>query len=105
MIFRAPVIFVLTAALCMVASADVNGTKTLTATTALNLDTGNTSASGGDLLWNGSILTPQGTAGVFNFLTSGSVGTALFNSLVQTSLSAVSLTLYTKNGLGGASLV
>jgi uncharacterized protein (TIGR03437 family) len=102
--FRAPV-FVLAAALCSVASADVSGTKTLTATTALNLDTGNTSASGGDLLWNGSILTPQGTAGIFNFLTSGSVGTALFNSLVQTSLSAVSLTLYTKNGLGGASLV
>jgi uncharacterized protein (TIGR03437 family) len=101
--FRASV-FVLAAALCTVAFADVSGTKALTATTALNLDTGNTSSSGGDLLWNGSILTPQGTAGIFNFLTSGSVGPLLFNSLSQTSLSAVSLTLYTKNGLGGASL-
>jgi uncharacterized protein (TIGR03437 family) len=88
----------------MVASADVSGTKTLTATTALNLDTGNTAASGGDLLWNGSILTPQSKAGIFNFLTSGSVGSSLFANLVQGSLSAVSLTLYTSNGLGGASL-
>lgn len=35
---------------CTVASAHVSGTKTLTAATSLNLDTGNTSASGGDLL-------------------------------------------------------
>ncbi len=44
------------------ALADVSGTQTLTGTQSLNLETGATAASGGDLLWNGSSLTPQGTA-------------------------------------------
>ena len=54
-----------TALLCAfsgVALADLNGTQTLTGTQSLNLDTGATAASGGDVLWNGSSLTPQGTA-------------------------------------------
>jgi uncharacterized protein (TIGR03437 family) len=43
--------------------ADVSGTATLTAAMgALNLDAGTTAASGGDLLGNGSTLTPQGSA-------------------------------------------
>jgi uncharacterized protein (TIGR03437 family) len=42
--------------------ADVSGTATLTATTgALNLDAGTTGTTG-DLLWNGTTLTPQGSA-------------------------------------------
>lgn len=91
--------------LSFLASADISGTKTLTATTALNLDTGNTSSSGGDLLWNGSTLVPQGTAGIFNFLVSGSTGTTLFGSLTQSNLSVLSNSVYTSTGLGGASLV
>ena len=104
MTFRASAVLALAAVFCAVANADISGTKTLTAATALNLDTGNTAASGGDLLWNGSILTPQGTAGIFNFLTSGSVGPALFANLTQSTLSAVSLAFYSSPGLGGASL-
>lgn len=42
--------------------ADVSGTQTLTGSQSLNLETGATAASGGDLAWNGSSLTPQGTA-------------------------------------------
>ena len=44
--------------------ADIpNSTATLTAAMgALNLDAGTTGTSGGDLLWNGSTLTPQGSA-------------------------------------------
>ena len=51
--------------------ADVSGTATLTASQTLNLDAGSTGTSGGDLLWNGSALTPQGsaTAGVLPGLT------------------------------------
>jgi uncharacterized protein (TIGR03437 family) len=45
-----------------VALCDLSSTKTLTGTQSLNLDTGATAASGGDLLWNGSSLTPQGAA-------------------------------------------
>ncbi len=44
--------------------ADVTGTPTLSATTSnLNLDTGATSTSGGDISWNGtSVITPVGSA-------------------------------------------
>ena len=42
--------------------ADVSGTPTLAANSALNLDTGATTASGGDLVFNGSTVTPQGNA-------------------------------------------
>ncbi|MCU1336511.1 MAG: hypothetical protein JWO19_2092 [Bryobacterales bacterium] len=44
------------------ALADLSDTKTLTATQSLNLSTGATTTSGGDLLWNGTSLTPQGAA-------------------------------------------
>src|SRR5580704_4770088 len=44
------------------AFADLAGTVTLTANMAISLDTDNTSSSGGDLLWNGSMLAPQGNA-------------------------------------------
>jgi uncharacterized protein (TIGR03437 family) len=46
----------------MAVFADVSGTPTLTSGTSLSLDTGATSTSGGDILWNGTSLTPQGSA-------------------------------------------
>ena len=46
--------------------ADLNQTTTLSTGGRLNLDTGATPASGGDLLWNGSTITPQGTAKAYN---------------------------------------
>jgi uncharacterized protein (TIGR03437 family) len=42
--------------------ADVSGTATLTANMSLNLDAGSTGTTGGDLLWDGNTLTPQGSA-------------------------------------------
>ena len=63
--------------------ADVTGTPTLAANTALNLETGATSASGGDLLWTGSNMTPQGSAGVFNL---GALGAQAFGFLTQSTL-------------------
>src|SRR5581483_3231455 len=61
--------------------ADVSGTPTLTANMSLNLDAGSTGTSGGDLLWNGSTLTPQGsaTAGVLPGLT----GAAAYGALTS----------------------
>jgi uncharacterized protein (TIGR03437 family) len=103
--FRCASILAILASISIVASAEVSGTKTLTATTALNLDTGVTSTSGGDLLWNGSTLVPQGTAGLFNFLTSGDTGPLLFASITQDTLSKLSTAVYTKTGVGGASAV
>ena len=44
------------------ALADINQTTTLQSGSALNLDTGTSVSSGGDLLWNGTTLTPQGKA-------------------------------------------
>jgi uncharacterized protein (TIGR03437 family) len=78
--------------------ADVSGTATLTATTgALNLDAGSTAASGGDLLWNGTTLTPQGgaTAATLTGFNSTSYG-----AITQTLLS----TLLSELALAGASL-
>lgn len=73
--------------------ADVSGTATLTASQTLNLDAGSTGTSGGDLLWNGSALTPQGSAtagalpgltgaAAYGALTSGQL--AIFGALLST---------------------
>jgi hypothetical protein len=57
---------VLALALPSAALADLNSTVTLQANTTLNLDTGATAASGGDILWNGSTITPQDKAKAYN---------------------------------------
>jgi uncharacterized protein (TIGR03437 family) len=44
------------------AFADLSDTKTLTATQSLNLETGAIATTGGDILWSGTSITPQGTA-------------------------------------------
>jgi hypothetical protein len=48
------------------ALADLNQTTTLQANNTLNLVTGARASSGGDLLWNGSTITPQGAAKAYN---------------------------------------
>ena len=67
------------------ALADVSGTPTLAVNTMLNLDTGTTASSGGDLLWNGTSLAPQSGAGVFPL---GS-GIASYNALTQSIVSGI----------------
>ncbi len=74
--------------LAVAALADINGTSTLASGSTLNLDTGETVSSGGDILWNGSSIAPQGKAKAYNF---GNLGTIGFNGLGQTQLSAVLL--------------
>ncbi len=75
---------VLAFALPVTAWANLNGTPTLPANTALSLDTGTTSSSGGDILWSGASMTPQGKATATNF---GALGAAGFGILTQSTLS------------------
>lgn len=70
------------------ALADLQQTTTLASNTALNLDTGATAASGGDILWNGSTLAPQSKARAANI---GNLGAAFFNSSTKATLSAFSI--------------
>jgi uncharacterized protein (TIGR03437 family) len=55
------------------ALADLNQTTTLQSNSRLNLDTGATPGSGGDLLWNGITITPQGNAKAYNIGPFGSL--------------------------------
>ncbi len=64
---------VLALALPAAALADLTGTKTLAANTSLNLDSGATASTGGDILWNGSALTPQANAKAFDLGPLGSL--------------------------------
>lgn len=60
------------------ARADQSGDTTLVASTYLNLDTGVASSTGGDILWNGTSLAPQGSAEAFNL---GKYGTRAFKAI------------------------
>ena len=71
------------AALPIAALADVTGTPTLTASTALSLDTGTAGSSGGDILWSGSSLTSQGNAGIYNI---GNFGPVEYAELMSGSI-------------------
>jgi uncharacterized protein (TIGR03437 family) len=80
--------------------ADFSDTKTLTtATGALNLDTGAVTSSGGDILWNGSIIAVQGNAKAYNV---GATGT--LNGLTKSTLDAFK-TMATAATLSASTLV
>jgi uncharacterized protein (TIGR03437 family) len=70
--------------------ADVTGTPALAPNSTLNLDTGAVGISGGDLLWDGSNLTPQkpATAADLTQLGIGS-GSTIYNTLIQATLAAL----------------
>jgi hypothetical protein len=53
---------ILALALPVAVRADLNQTNVLTAGNTINLDTGVTGASGGDIQWTSSGITPQGKA-------------------------------------------
>ncbi len=60
--------------------ADLSENTVLQTGSALNLDTGAVASSGGDILWNGSTIAPQGSATVYNL---GNLGATNFNGLAQ----------------------
>lgn len=72
---RAICILAFAFAVPIAALADLDQTTTLPSNTALNLDTGATAASGGDILWDGSTITPQGKARAYNV---GNLGATVF---------------------------
>lgn len=77
------------------ALADVSGTNvTLNANQTLNLDTGKTVTSGGDLTWTGSAFNVVGSAKdvdlASTFLSSTLSGMAAYNSLVQSGATLIS---------------
>jgi uncharacterized protein (TIGR03437 family) len=65
----------------LAAFADISGTITVASSSQVNMDTGTTVSSGGDFLWSGTTLTPQGSAkGFSNAALSGMTG---YNTLTQ----------------------
>ena len=83
------------------ALANLTGTPTLSANTALSLDSGATSSSGGDILWSGSAMTPQSSATAYNI---GNVGSAGFSALTQATVAAF-LSLYSNSAIPASTLV
>jgi uncharacterized protein (TIGR03437 family) len=79
-------ILLLTIALPFAARADQSGNVTLEANTFLSLDTGVVSSSGGDVLWNGTELMPQGRAGTYNL---GKYGSRAFKAIRASHAAAV----------------
>lgn len=78
-------IVILAIALSAPAWADQSGNATLAANTFLNLETGDVSTTGGDVLWNGMSLTPQGRAGLYNL---GKYGSRVFKLIPARSAAA-----------------
>lgn len=92
-------IAVLLLAFPIAALADLSGTSTLSANTALNLDTGATAASGGDILWNGSSITPQGSATAYNL-----PAPMQFDSIIQQIVQAIPSMMFSKTAIPASAL-
>ena len=79
-------VIVLAIALSFAAFGEQSGTATLTVNSFLNFDTGAVLSSAGDVLWNGSSLSPQGHASIYNL---GKYGSRAFQFLSARSASLV----------------
>ena len=80
-LLRRTAVAVLAFAFPIAALADISNTVTLAANTALNLDTGATASSGGDILWTGSSITFQGAAKGGSLALLGLSGASGFSSV------------------------
>jgi uncharacterized protein (TIGR03437 family) len=83
--------------------ADVTGTITLISGQRFSFDSGTVVPSGGDLLWNGSTLTPQGSVtaalyGVFSTL-------ATYNTVTQDLITRIPSSVFSQSPLPAAGLV
>ena len=106
--FAVPVILAL--AFPFAARADLVGTVTLVSGDRYSLDTGETFAAGssaGDIRFSGTSVVSQGdVVGIYNYKTSGTAGTTLYNSLTQQALSTLPAGSYsTTVTLNAAALV
>ncbi|HEY6344369.1 MAG TPA: hypothetical protein VIY49_22985 [Bryobacteraceae bacterium] len=95
------VVAVLSIALPTAAWGDLSGNVTLAVDTALNLDTGGTSSTGGDLFFTGTSILLGGRAEAVNF---GEPGYVEFDALTLAGLSMITLINYSQSSIGGTSL-
>ena len=72
-----------------VAVMAASGTTTLSIGQTLNLDTGVTSTSGGDIMWNTGGIAPQNKATVGNYINNGPSGPSIFAGLNQSTVSTI----------------
>ncbi len=84
------------------AFADLTGTLTLPANTSVSMDTGSIVSSGGDFLWNGTTLAPQGSVKAFDVTTSV-FGSSFSGTTGYSALSATILQGGLSAGLGSGS--
>jgi uncharacterized protein (TIGR03437 family) len=99
--WKTTTIAILALALPAGALANISGTATLSVNTALNLDTGTTSSSGGDVLWT-TAMTPQGKATAYNI--PGSQGVSFYNNVTQSILAAFG-PLYSSAQISGSLMI
>src|SRR5271169_4661407 len=88
-LFRRVAIAILTAGFPAAALADLTGSVTLSTNTALSLDTGVTSSTGGDILWTGSQLSFQGSSKGGTLTALGVSGATGFAGVTQAVLQAL----------------
>lgn len=86
--------------------ANVTGTPTLNDNSGLSLDTGtiSTTASSGDIYWNGTSMTPEGSATIYNLEQAGAGYSSTFSSLTQSILATLS-SAYTKTPVPATTLI
>jgi uncharacterized protein (TIGR03437 family) len=89
---RVVVVTFLITVVAAVAWADISGTIALPANTAFSLISGATVASGGDILWSGTSLSPQGAAKLFNLGNAQSGAATEFAAITQSELAALPYT-------------
>ena len=94
--WRGRALWVLASTIAGAAWANITGSQTLSANTRFSFDTGTTVTTGGDILFTGTSITPQGTATAYAGL--GAAGSATYNSLSQALLADFS-PLYTASAI------
>src|SRR5580658_4292486 len=86
---RAAVIAFIISLIPVVAWADVSGTIALPAGTDFSFDSGAIVASGGDVLWTGTTLNPQGLAKLVNLGNAEGAAATVFDGITQSELAAL----------------
>jgi hypothetical protein len=92
---------VLSTALPTAAWGDISGHVTLAVDTSLNLDTGATASTGGDIFFTGTSILLGGSAQAVNF---GEPGYVEFDALTLAGLSMITVINYSQSPIGGTSL-
>jgi uncharacterized protein (TIGR03437 family) len=102
-VYRKIAVTALWAALVQFAHADISLTVNVPAGSRIDLDTGTVTSTGGDLLFNGMLLTPQGSAKVYSFGAVGQTGyNALTEAIARSSLTSTSVSTIGQGAVANA---